>query len=189
MRIFNYKVISGKKSSLSLSINAIVILILAITMLGLGLGFMKGMFSKVSKQVETAIDATELENPPTADKPMTMSARNIKLKRGEDFRLDIGFFNKYNSVSFTSVSTPVSTASTASTAVSCAPVNFFTFTKPGEKETKINGKEAFSVLIEVADTADSITSVCTFKLKSTTETKGAGTALGTLSKELFIKVP
>ena len=44
-----------KKGSLNLSVNAIVILILAITMLGLGLGFVKGMFGKVSGQLEEKI--------------------------------------------------------------------------------------------------------------------------------------
>ncbi len=82
-----------KKGSLSLSVNAIVVLILAITMLGLGLGFMKGMFGKVSSQVDQAISTIELKNPATADDPFTTSAREVVLNKQKSVRIDFGIYN------------------------------------------------------------------------------------------------
>ncbi|NQV09489.1 hypothetical protein HQ529_06585 [Candidatus Woesearchaeota archaeon] len=177
MKIFAHKRGSQKKGSLSLSVNAIVVLILAITMLGLGLGFMKGMFAKVSSQVESAISATELENPATADRPMTMSAKDINLKRGESFRLDLGYFNAYAS-------------DADSVQVNVVGCSHFDTTTPGTKSVNINEQEAFSVLIEAPSNATSETSVCTFEISSTyVDETNTTESLGTLSKELFIKVP
>jgi len=66
-----------KKGSLSLSVNAIVVLILAIVMLGLGLGFIRGMFGKVSTQVEEAVAAEPTPAVPTATNPITLSRESI----------------------------------------------------------------------------------------------------------------
>jgi len=206
----------SKKGSLSLSVNAIVVLILAITMLGLGLGFMKGMFSKISGEVEKAIDIAELENPPTVENPMTMPAKDITLKRGEDTRLDIGYLNNYPQTAYVNFS-----------GLSCnGPLGDssgdFTYVKPGVKEVKVTENIVVSILLETKTAAKSQTNVCTFTLTSFTDdpdctectnaatcTVGCPTPpgncvecepegcsidcppekLGYLSKELFIKVP
>ena len=85
-----------KRASLSLSVNAIVILILAIVMLGLGLGFIRGMFSKVSTQVEQQV-ATEPEPPiPTASSPITLSRESIITHAGDKEVMKVSTFNPTN---------------------------------------------------------------------------------------------
>ncbi len=82
-----------RKASLSLSVNAIVILILAIVMLGLGLSFIRGMFGKVSKQIEQQIAAEPEPPTPTRGNPLTISRESIVTNPGEREVIKIGFFN------------------------------------------------------------------------------------------------
>ncbi len=85
-----------KKGSLSLSVNAIVVLILAIVMLGLGLGFIRGMFGKVSTQVEQQV-AAEPEPPiPTASNPITLSREMIITHAGNKEVIKVSTFNPTN---------------------------------------------------------------------------------------------
>ena len=85
-----------KRASLSLSVNAIVVLILAIVMLGLGLGFIRGMFGKVSTQVETQI-ATEPEpHIPTSANMITLSREMIITHAGEQEVMKTSIFNPTN---------------------------------------------------------------------------------------------
>lgn len=85
-----------KKGSLSLSVNAIVVLILAIVMLGLGLGFIRGMFGKVSTQVEQQI-AAEPEPPiPIASNPVTLSREMIITHAGDKEVMKVSTFNPTN---------------------------------------------------------------------------------------------
>jgi len=87
----------NKNGSLELSVNAIVVLILAITMLGLGLGFMKGMFGKVSQNVDTAIGQNQLANPPSASNPFTLSSNQISLARGAAQTITLAYYNELTS--------------------------------------------------------------------------------------------
>ncbi|MFH1408697.1 MAG: hypothetical protein ABIH34_02215 [Nanoarchaeota archaeon] len=82
-----------KRGSLSLSINAIVVLIMAITMLGLGLGFIKGMFGKVSQNVEQMI--AQEADAPRADSshPITVSNEYKIIIAGEDQVMKVGVYN------------------------------------------------------------------------------------------------
>jgi len=83
----------NKKGALALSINAIVILIIAITMLGLALGFTRGMFGKISTQIEEKV-SEEPEPPiPTVSDPITMSRESIVTTAGEDEIIKIGVYN------------------------------------------------------------------------------------------------
>jgi hypothetical protein len=82
-----------KKGSLSLSVNAIVILILAITMLGLGLGFIKGMFGKVSQQVEEQISQEPAPSAASGSEPITLSRQKLITKPGETQVLKVGAYN------------------------------------------------------------------------------------------------
>ena len=65
----------GKKADLSLSINAIVILILAITVMGLGLTFIRGLFKGATEKLGSALEATDITNPPTAETPLTIDQK------------------------------------------------------------------------------------------------------------------
>jgi hypothetical protein len=85
-----------KKASLSLSVNAIVILILAIVMLGLGLGFIRGMFSKVSTQVEEAVAAEPEPSVPTASNPITLSREMVITNAESKEIIKISTFNPSN---------------------------------------------------------------------------------------------
>ncbi len=81
-----------KKASLSLSVNAIVVLILAITMLGLGLTFIRSMFGSASGKLGEVITGAKLENPATADNPVTMPAE-LTIRRGDTKQVEISFYN------------------------------------------------------------------------------------------------
>ena len=87
-----------RKGSLSLSVNAIVVLILAITMLALGLGFIRGMFGKVSSQVEQQVE-TEPEPPiPTRLIPITLSREAVITNAGEKAVMKISTYNPSNEI-------------------------------------------------------------------------------------------
>jgi hypothetical protein len=85
-----------KKASLSLSVNAIVVLILAIVMLGLGLGFIRGMFSKVSTQVEQQVAAEPEPHIPTASNTITLSREIVITHAGDKEVMKISTFNPTN---------------------------------------------------------------------------------------------
>ena len=85
-----------KKGSLSLSVNAIVILILAIVMLGLGLGFIRGMFGKVSTQIEQQVSAEPEPPVPTASNPITLSRESIITNSGDKEVLKVSAYNPTN---------------------------------------------------------------------------------------------
>jgi len=82
-----------KRASLTLSVNAIVILILAITMLSLGLGFMKGMFSKTSVQIEEAIDREPSAPDTSGTPPISLSRERIITQAGEVEALKVRIYN------------------------------------------------------------------------------------------------
>ncbi len=168
-----------KKGDLSLSVNAIVVLILAITMLGLGLGFMKGMFGKVSGNIDKAISSGELETPATANTPFTVSTKDFELKRGTSTRLDFGYFNDQNAkatIAYTDITCKSGADDTETD---------FDFTYPSEKDVEVNQAIAFSILMAAKTTATSRTSVCTIELTTTLST-GVGKSY---TKDIFVKVP
>ncbi len=86
----------NKKGSLSLSVNAIVVLILAIVMLGLGLGFIRGMFSKVSTQVEQQVSAEPEPSVPSGSIPITLSRENVITRAGENEIIKVSTYNPTN---------------------------------------------------------------------------------------------
>ncbi len=86
----------GKKGSLSLSVNAIIILILAIVMLGLGLGFIRGMFSKVSTQVEQQITTEPEPSVPSATIPLTLSRETVITHASDKEVMKVSTFNPSN---------------------------------------------------------------------------------------------
>src|SRR3989338_248597 len=83
----------SKKADLSLSTNAIVILILAITILGLGLTFVRGLFKQAETKVAETFSATELANPPTMDKPVTITPGLLNIRLGKSGKAVIANFN------------------------------------------------------------------------------------------------
>lgn len=85
-----------KKGSLSLSVNAIVILILAIVMLGLGLGFIRGMFGKVSTQLEQQVSAEPEPATPYGSSPISLSREIMVTRSGNDEILKVSVFNPSN---------------------------------------------------------------------------------------------
>jgi len=90
----------GRKASLSLSVNAIVVLILAIVMLGLGLGFIRGMFGKVSTQIEEQIAAEPEPAIPSGEIPVTLSRESIVTHAGDKEVLKVSAFNPSNQTWF-----------------------------------------------------------------------------------------
>ncbi len=82
-----------KKGAIELSITAIIILILAIVVLGLALGFIRGMFGKVTKQIDQLISAEP--EPPIASRsdPLTISRENIIVDPGESSVIKVSVYN------------------------------------------------------------------------------------------------
>src|SRR3989344_8576574 len=92
-RLLIVKHLHSKKADLSLSTNAIVILILAITILGLGLTFVRGLFKQAETKVAETFSATEVENPPTRDNPVTISPGLMTLRQKESGKAVIAYYN------------------------------------------------------------------------------------------------
>ena len=86
-----------KKASLNISVEAIIILIFAITMLGLGLGFIRGMFGKVTTQLEQQIANEPEPFSPTSTTPITVSRESIVTNPGEQQVLKVGVYNALGS--------------------------------------------------------------------------------------------
>lgn len=84
------------KASLSLSVSAIVVLILAIVMLGLSLGFIRGMFGKVSAQLEQQISAEPEPPIPTASNPLTLSREVIITHAADKEIMKVSAYNPTN---------------------------------------------------------------------------------------------
>ena len=87
-----------KKASLSLSVNAIVILILAIVMLGLGLGCIKGMFGKVSLQLEQQVSAEPIPQIPTGNEPITLSRETLVSTAGSKEVIKVSVLNPTDTI-------------------------------------------------------------------------------------------
>jgi len=60
--------------------------------LGLGLGFIRTLMGQGQDQFTTAIDNAQLENPATADNPVTVD-RTVDVKSGKSARFKLGFYN------------------------------------------------------------------------------------------------
>lgn len=84
---------SGKKGALELSVNAIVILVIAIVILGVALAFTKGMFGKVSTQVEEKVEDDYGLAMPSPTDPVTLSKEVIVVMPDEDVTLKVGAYN------------------------------------------------------------------------------------------------
>jgi hypothetical protein len=91
MKIF-FSRAKNKRGSLEISINAIVILVMAMVVLGLGLGFIRGLFTKGSDNLGIVLDNAALDNPASADKPITID-QTIKIRAGGSGNIRIGYYN------------------------------------------------------------------------------------------------
>jgi hypothetical protein len=87
---------TSKKADLSLSTNAIVVMIIAITILGLALSFTRGIFTKLGGQIENIGGKTIVEEPPTYEKPLTLTSNQIEVRKGKTYSLTIAVFNKFS---------------------------------------------------------------------------------------------
>ena len=87
-----------KRAALALSINAIVILIIAITMLGLALGFTRGMFGKVTTQMEEKISEEPEPAAASATDPTTLSREVIVTQAEENEILKVSVYNPSGNV-------------------------------------------------------------------------------------------
>ena len=87
----------NKKASLEISIQAIVIVVLAMTLLGLGLGFIRAMFSGITKTGETLTEQIKnqiQEDLRTGDKKISFPKTQLQLDKGESEVLGVGIYNK-----------------------------------------------------------------------------------------------
>ena len=88
----------SKKGALELSVNAIVILIIAITMLGLAIGFTRGMFGKISTQVEEKVSEEPEPALASSSNPTTLSREVIVSQVGNEEVLKVGVYNPSASI-------------------------------------------------------------------------------------------
>jgi len=137
----------NKKGALALSINAIVILIIAITMLGLALGFTRGMFGKISTQIEEKI-SEEPEPPiPTGADTVTLSKESIITRAGETVILKISLYN------------PTNEDLPFNPDVTCNGVNLGDVQK-NSVTVSAGEKATLSALIPISDTQAAATGLC-----------------------------
>jgi hypothetical protein len=85
---------SSKKADLSLSTNAIVVMIIAIVILGLALTFTRTIFQKLGGQIGN-LGEQSIEEPPTYDKPLTLTSTSLEIKKGQSKTLGIAVYNKF----------------------------------------------------------------------------------------------
>ncbi|MBU0615339.1 MAG: hypothetical protein KJ601_04565 [Nanoarchaeota archaeon] len=149
----------NKKGSLSLSVNAIVILILAITMLGLGLGFIKGMFGKVSQQVQEQID--QEPEPPAASggMPITLSKETIIAKAGDDIVLKVSAYNPTND----------DWGTTTVPDLDCGP-NLVLTEQANPKSILVGRSETYNVLFKIPSGTEANRYLCSASIGDTTNT-------------------
>jgi hypothetical protein len=89
------KIRLGKKGSMEMSINSIVILVMAMALLGIGLVFIRGMMGGATSKLGKSIDAADLSEQPTSEKPLTID-KTVSVKKGDNEMLKVGFYNTQN---------------------------------------------------------------------------------------------
>ena len=112
----------NKKASLEISIQAIVIVVLAMTLLGLGLGFIREMFTDITKtstKVSAQVRDSIVDQLITGDKKLSFPETKITANKGASELLTIGIRNKGNDpldykVRFCAISEPDGTPLTCS---------------------------------------------------------------------------
>lgn len=147
-----------KRGSLSLSTNAIVVLIIAITILGLALAFTRNIFGSLGKQIEDIGKQTLIENPPTFEKPMTLSKEEFDVRRGKTVSLGVGFYNRYDK----NVTAMVDIYSCQKAGTDT--LSYFTMTSPGAKRANINEAVSYSTSIGAGEAAPSGVHACTIAI-------------------------
>ena len=83
----------NKKGAMELSSSTIVVLIIAIVVLGLALTLIRGLFSNVGGKFGSIVSATQLDDRPTADNPITIPG-TVNVKQKSIKKVKIGFYNK-----------------------------------------------------------------------------------------------
>ncbi len=149
-----------KKGSLALSTNAIVVLIIAITILGLALAFTRNIFGNLGKQIEDIGKQTLVDNPPSFEKPFTLSKAEFDLRRGMEVSLGAGFFNKFGEERLSRTYIHSCYMKGVETTA------HFEFTEPGPKIVAINQDVSFSTSISALTTAPSGIHSCTLKVEA-----------------------
>ena len=160
-----------KKASLALSTNAIVVLIIAITILGLALAFTRNIFGTLSGQIENIGQQTLIDNPPTFDKPMTLSKQEFDIRRDKEVSLGIGFYNKF----ITTMQSRVRLYScyvgdTQTQGTGNVANDQFTLTSPGRKVVMVNAPTSFSTSIKAKLTATQGVHACTMQVIAAPQT-------------------
>jgi hypothetical protein len=173
----------GKKGDLSLSINAIVILILAITVMGLGLTFIRGLFKGATEKLGSALQATELQNPPSSEKPITIDQR-ISASPGDKKTIQIGVFNNDASATKRDGVVPVLTtcvaASAPTTTVTPGANTLNVVTPPQSIDYRASA--GYGAVLVVGKTLTPDTYICTVEARYGTTTLPGATA------QFFIEV-
>jgi len=144
-----------RKGAIALSVSAIVILILAIVILGLGLGFIRGMFGKVSKQIEQQID-TEPEPPnPSANSAITLSRESIITYAGSKEVVKVSAYNPTNE-----------TWTSAAPAITCDAPLTITSQEVNARTINQGDLETFNLLFGIPQGAPADTYLCQIGLNN-----------------------
>jgi len=144
----NIKLGLGKKASLNISVEAIIILIFAITMLGLGLGFIRGMFGKVSTQLEQQVAQEPEPSDPNGAIPITLSREQIISNQGQQQVLKVGVYNSGGTD--TNISAPyISCLNWGNESHPESPDDLLPDESVNPKIIKSQGKETFVIVFNV----------------------------------------
>jgi hypothetical protein len=151
-----------KKGSLSLSVNAIVILILAITMLGLGLGFIKGMFGKVSTQVDEQISQEPAPPAATGGNPITLSREAVITQAGESIVLKVQIYNP-TSAEFNSAQPTIdcgTSGNAVTTGLGISYASGLENPQTNSKNVAVGSRQNYNVLLDVHANTPADTYLC-----------------------------
>jgi len=159
----NIKLGLGKKASLNISVEAIIIIIFAITILGLGLGFIRGMFTKVTGNLEE-IASQEPEPPtPNSGQLVTLSRENIVAGAGEEVVIKVGYFN------------PGGNATNATANITCTNLNTTNIQTVVNKTIGPRASAIIALIFTIKNDATGGLKLCTISVKDSarniTETK------------------
>jgi len=85
----------NKKGAIEFSMTTIMVVIIGVAVLALGLTWIRGTFQQVGGITDEAFEQAraQISTRATADNPLVVSNSNLKLKKGEEIVLAVGYLN------------------------------------------------------------------------------------------------
>jgi hypothetical protein len=86
----------NKKAAMELGISTVVMLVIAIVIIGAGIAFIRGFFGQGTETLGGAFEVADFGLEPSASDPLVLTDGQVKIKRGREATVRVGFYNKDN---------------------------------------------------------------------------------------------